>query len=487
MKCCEDPNKLPFQWIYLVDDAWFHPEGITFDGDLNPPIINEQNLSPIAWEKTKAMLEEKAKSEQGMSQSEEEEEEISGGAAKSEKPFNDAEIALLIGNLAVEKGYGICLCSFEYFWDHYEEEINRHYNAVFFDINHALRSKEACKSLNTFWEQKLSETMLYSKTVINSPLIHGWLLHFAIKLGCKNRTRAVMDHSHILLISSRFSIKDTATDPSAAGQFGSVTLDIWTNLFAAGDEARVIDPNARMADFGFTPFQKVVHSTESKAQMLENGFKFFDRTFSKQGQWSTIRKLFQQDLAWARGNASDYEGIHFDESSAESARGQLRWTGWISDWQSDLKGAYDERANSSAMSMGLFLRILKASAVKGMQALQLPNECCQEFSVEFPKKPEIEVIAHILDFADALSAAREDRIDRNNHNSAFRIPPSFSLVLTDAHLVLKIEIPHPGVQKLNENLQGGVGGNATKTAKVLKELGILCLNTNIEIKLKKGL
>lgn len=499
--CCKVPENKPFQWIYLVDDAWFHPQGIDLKGaetPLQPPIFDEPSLSPVPWNHAKEKLESKA---QGMAAAhqgnrEEEEEEIVGPGVKIEKPFNDAEIALLLGNLAVERGYGICFCSFEYFWTHYTDEINRPFNAVFFDINHAIRGVAACGNLDVRWKDELKATGLYPDKVIANPLLHGWLLHYAIKLGCKTHCRSVIDHSHILLISSNFSSKESTGDRSAAGQFGTVTLEIWNQLFSAkdgGKDTEEIAPDARMADFGFTPFQKVARSTDDKAEMLTKGFDFFDRSFSKQGGWKTIKVMYERDLEWAKENAksdADPTRIHFEAWKHSNCRPFLLWTSWLrtdGKWLSDLKGAYDSVDPRSLPTVDLFVRIVKSSGIHWAKDLVVPNGF-SGWALEFPRAPEIEIITRIIDFLSSLTPIPGVMVIKGDPSSGRRKDPEISLRVEEDtnRLILQISMPERGVSKLKEKLTNCENGGATEIASELTAMGLLGIaedNSSVEIRI----
>lgn len=475
-KVCRDPARKPFQWIYLVDDAWFHPPEIsgrngTESGKLNDPIFDKIHENVQPWAALLPALKGKA---QSLTSESGENEELGVDPIESVKPFNDAEIALLIGEMAVARNYGVCFCSFEYFWTHFESEINRHHNAVFFDINHALRP--ASVELQNKWAAELGKVGLFSPTLISQSLLHGWLLHYAMKLGSELLPRRKMSASHVLLISSNFSsIGGSSGGRDAASQFGTVTLDIWNNLFKKGSEIEALVPLGRMEDFGFVPFQKVASSTDEKASMIQKGFEFFDRSFCKEGKWSTIRSLLEHDLNFARTHAPDNTRtrIHFDHRH-ESIKGNLLWCSWIgNEWCRDLGMAYNNVANAEGPTVDLFIRIVGASAVPGLDSLEVEGENLGR-RLKFPKAPEIEVIGRILDFCDALTPAPGARVNRNDPNSAVREAPTYKLDADEENFVLSITIQTDGVKRLVDQMKDPERtSGASPIASELETLGTL--------------
>jgi hypothetical protein len=480
-KVCRDQARKPLQWIYLVDDAWFHPPGIsgnkgTGSEKLNDPIFNEINHDVQQWATLLPVLQGKAKS---LTPELTDHEELGVDPVESVKPFNDAEIALLIGEIAVARNYGVCFCSFEYFWTHFESEINRHHNAVFFDINHALRP--ASVDLQNKWATELGKVGLFSSGLISQSLLHGWLLHYAMKLGSKLIPRRKMSASHVLLISSNFSSTGSPSGGrDAASQFGTVTLDIWNNLFKEGNNIEAFVPLGRMEDFGFVPFQKVASSTDEKASMIQKGFEFFDRSFRKEGRWLTIRSLLEHDLVLARSRAKDNTGsrIHFEHSN-EDVKGELLWCSWIGEsWLEDLKMAYDSVATAQAPTVDLFMRIVGASAIPGLDHLTVKVEHVAR-KLKFPKAPAIEVIGRILDFCDALAPNHGDKVVRDDPNSCNREVPAYQLEADNSNLVLCITIPTDGVKHLEQEMKNvNRTSGASPIASELNTLGILSISAD---------
>ena len=413
IKFCSDAGAPPMQWIYMVDDAWFHPQGLNFANvkkefensnggiSFNEPIFSPAEETFTSWNTGKSTLSNDGKSSsKGQSDSDENQEELNKTGGHAKKPFADKEIAILLGDLATERGYGICFCSFEYFWTYYKDEINQPYHAVFFDINHALRGLRQCDELNKIWQEKLQSTGLYSDTTINVPGLHGWLLHYAMKLGCAPLPRTKIAPSHILLISSNFAqgleggsstpqpekSPDPQPEKNPASQFGTVTLDIWTKLFDPNNKGSLegLDPDARMADFGFSPFQKVVRSVETRAQMLNKGFEFFDRTFSKAASWEDLRQRLLKDMLYL------WDEYVMGHNASQADKAKLRGIEWIdaTDRDGTLMGTHhfatDHRPLTiTAKSLLVFLR----------QALRLPQlklpSGTEDWKLVYPTSPGV--------------------------------------------------------------------------------------------------
>lgn len=433
IKFCSDAAAPPMQWIYVVDDAWFHPQGLNVPhaksdvknsngrNTFNEPIFTPAEITFSSWNTGKRTLSNDGDSgSKGQPESDEQQSDLdsSGGGAK--KPFADKEIAILLGDLATQRGYGICFCSFEYFWTHYKDEINQPYHAVFFDINHALRGLPQCGDLDEMWRHKLRTTGLYSDRTINVPGLHGWLLHYAMKLGCEPLPRTKIAPSHILLISSNFAQgleggssppqpekkPDPQPEKNPASQFGTVTLDIWTKLFDPGNQRSLegLDPDARMADFGFSPFQKVARSLDSRAEMLKKGFEFFDRTFSKAASWEDLRQRLLKDMLYLW----DEHVMGHDAAQADKAK--LRGIEWIdaTDRDETLVGTHHFATDArplkiTAKSLLAFLR----------QALRLPHLTLPadtaDWRLIYPTSPGVAYLIGIADFYHTMCVPKNGR------------------------------------------------------------------------------
>jgi len=137
-----------------------------------------------------------------------------------------------------------------------------------------------------------------------------------------------------------------------------------------------------------------------------------------------------------------------------------------------LKRAYNDANNAPAPTVDLFVRIIKASCIQGTETLRAPDEH-KDCNLKFPAKPEIEIVARILDFLDALTPSPGERIVRDDLSSGERKRPKFTLESDTKGLTLKIEIPVLGVSKLEENMNNSKNAGASPIAKELMDIEML--------------
>ncbi len=407
----------------MVDDAWFHPNGMAFNNakqefekqnsgiTFNPPFFKENAAGKLfSWENRTCAFTPSDDSTK-TSQSDSEQVDLNPSSTKQAKPFRDGEIAELLGKLATERGYGICFCSFEYFWAHYKDDIDRPYHAVFFDINHALRGLNECKELDDRWKTELGKTDLYSDATINNPGMHGWMLHYAMKLGCAPLLRTTIPPSHILLISSNFAEQGGSGTPNGdknpATQFGTVTLDIWTKLFASSSTPTTFDPDSCMADFGFSPFQKVAEATDDKAEMLTKGFQFFDRTFSKAASWHHFRQALLDDmlLIWR------HPLCKMGHDACKAEKGKLRASGWIEAKDRDITLAGTHHLHNDGRDLTITAKSLLAFLKQALLLpdLALPHET-EDVTLVYPTSPGAAYLIGIGDLYDTMCVLKPNRM-----------------------------------------------------------------------------
>jgi hypothetical protein len=486
VRVCRNQNQEPFQWIYAVDDAWLHPCGFVRSGNIKKPVFEQLGCLALKdWTKRwRTIVEPEPVDVKKNGQYSTE------GAAPGEENIGDANVANILIEFALEGKYraalptnaevdpganphfgeyGVCFCSFEYFWEHFKE-INQPFNAVIFDLNHALRDSG---NLATDWKGRLEKTSLFGDANINLKNLHGWMLHFAAKLGRIGDQRCLIDANHILILSSNLMgarEKDGTDSMQAFQQYATIQRDLWEHI--SSGPALLADN--RIIDFSFCPLPKNIDGVEKKARLLDKGLEVFDRTFQKMGCWSTMRKLFEEDLGWARRYAKKDGVTHFDAEHEMRSKMELRWTGWIdpASWITDLKGAYNEGDRSPAPTLDLFVRILKSSCIRGTQELDAPQEQ-KQWPLKFPAKPEIEVVARILDLLDALTPSPGEKIIRDDPNSQERKHPVLNLEVKEDYLILKITIPQPGIAALQDGIAKSKKDGASPIARELQAQALL--------------
>lgn len=451
LKVCSNPEKPPFQWIYAVDDAWFHPEGIDFKKiesefkrkqndttgksvPFNPAIFGSIQANHVA---SGVILNElKPDNVQNTTEQTDDESEVDSEAdAVDTKPdaekMNDREVAVRLIEFIEEedrKGtYGICFCSFEYFWDNYAD-INESQNAVFFDINHAFRGLDSFGELNQKWEEELKQLGLFNDDICATTTLHGWLLHYAVKLGQledNGKTNIIADH--ILIISSAIA-GDTSLQQTkdAFSQYSTVQLSIWQNL----DKLR---NDFRMTDFGFSPLPKIVHTLHDNGTLLDSGLGIFDKTFALQGNWKQQRKAMLQDLLEVWRN---HDWGHFDKQPKSRTDLTLRYDSWIEDgddYKRDIRGCclfIDNRDQDKEIRINSLKAILQAAAKRiGVDVEDNCNGHLQTH-VNLPMRPGVTFIIALIDLLESLA---------NTENKNGRTKPELIFAANDKfHIVLRL-------------------------------------------------
>jgi len=238
-----DKKDQPFQWIYAVDDAWFHPANWKLQIKIKvgekemlspaPPLFSDE-WSGKTTEIDQQVLDEKVVAPAAQ-EGELDQPQVRAALAQPPQPgTRDALIPILnnsghrdsytakkLATFIQERyreglNYGLCFCSFEYLWENMEQ-IDQPQNAVFFDIRHALANPSNTLNgadLSQFaekaWSAKLLETGIFADNT-GDPLSSydmkrlGWYLHYALKfgrIGANGSSRCEVQDNHIQIISS---------------------------------------------------------------------------------------------------------------------------------------------------------------------------------------------------------------------------------------------------------------------------------------------
>lgn len=403
-RICKDPAHPPIQWIFSVDDAWFHPTDFSpSEHMLNQPIWQERKGICIPVSDAQVVLNSREESSARSlstrrSRRSADDAAASSGLSMAEK-VHDAAVADMLVEFAKDNDYGICFCSFEFLWQNFQKTINGPQNAIFFDLNHQIAGILQ-NTLQTQWAEKLKGLGLFDKKTLNDTKIYGWLLYFAIRFGQLEKVKCAVDPNHLLLVSSAIA-GQAGLSEDAMTQFLQVQLSMWTKLSA--DEAGIRD--RQMTDFSFAPLPKVVTKGDPNANLLDTGLKIFNNTFCKAASWPAVRKLLLEDLLFLWSEAGE---AHDANERFSRLKPDLRCYGWVypvdgAVGDNGLRGVHYCHAESSeriaAKSVETFLKLASPQLCAG---LSLPNRC-SDWMLSAPTYPCLSFLIGIGDLIDNLS------------------------------------------------------------------------------------
>jgi hypothetical protein len=283
---CKDVSQPPQQWIYAVDDAWIHDgftdeesgshKGALFEA-LRSDVCSRQN--PFTAESVLERINHKAKitipsPEEEFSSS------SSEPAAQRHQDHTSAETLITFIQSKAEHNYGLCFCTFEYFWAHIKE-INAPENAVFFDIRHQLA---ASTSLAVDWQQKIKALGIFEDASAGQMSRLGLHLYFALKLGRlpqSNPIKCNIGPNHLIILSSRVFDKEPGKELLLQA-FLSVQKEIWKATAKANTAGNA---DRQGLDFTFIPIPKTADD-----DLFNTGLEIFHNTFQNAASW-TAREL----------------------------------------------------------------------------------------------------------------------------------------------------------------------------------------------------
>lgn len=459
---CRDHSKKPLQWIYAVDDAWLHPSGFRTTGEIKKPVFTKGgNVSLDEWRARHLEI----LSDQGSAYDESDETSTEAENTTNENK-DDANVADMLIRYAVEGhfraghrkteadgtskeseflGYGVNFCSFEYFWAHFEE-INRSFNAVIFDLRHALRDSG---DLKVKWKDALEKTRLFSGFNIEMSNLHGWMLHFAAKLGRIGNQRCKIGRNHILILSSNLlgERKGDGTDSMKAfQQYATIQRDLWEHVSVGTG----LLPDAHIVDFSFCPLPKNTGGVDEEAVLLDKGLEVFDRTFSKLASWSYQREALLRDIEkiW---RTTEFGGGHFSKNvTIEQLSSCLRFDGWVSrnNYLNDYRAIsfFDQR--EEGFSEDSFLEFLDWTVPSLGAKWNRPTLSGESPHLILPMRPGGAFLVAILDFIHA--AANVSGKPNNTH-----VNPEVEYLRNGGNSQLLIKLLDSGVTVLEERMKEG--------------------------------
>ena len=316
----QPPGDRPYQWIYAVDDAWFHPQATRIeikDRATDAPKLCKPvfDFSFAGGERTitREMLDSTEESQNasnigGLT--------IHGNAFMLAATEDTCDYEILMKRTLRESGadhdvvrelfrfifdeqdkgnrYGICFCSFEWFWMNISA-IDQPQNAVFFDIRHLLgqegsvvtRTDSALDTgqLRDEWRTALDGIGLFSE-IQNHMERLGWYLHYCLKFAkVPNQAgpRPAIADNHIQIVSSAVNPGSGRSD--AMSDYSQVQEFIWAKLAPlGGNPVGDITPDR----FTFSPMPK--------GGAMKTGLSIFNNSFRHAADWNAIKAQWCKDI-----------------------------------------------------------------------------------------------------------------------------------------------------------------------------------------------
>jgi hypothetical protein len=453
---CKDNAQKPLQWIYAVDDAWLHPADFKIADDIkNPVFTTPGSVTLDEWTSRHQAIFARKK----VNQEDDGDLEFKPKAVTNEKENEgDANVAntlieyALLGKYRSTppsassesdptwNDYGVCFCSFEYFWDNFKV-INQPFNAVIFDLNHALRNSG---DLTTAWSRKLKATSLFGDTNIDLKNLHGWMCHFAAKLGRIDNLHCRIDPNHILILSSNLMgarASDGTESMQAFQQYATIQRDLWEHI---SETDTLLLPNSHIIDFSFCPLPKNIEGIDKNARLLDKGLEIFDRTFSKLTSWAYQREALLRDIVtlWHE-NATTYAQGHFNQSTEiHEVSPAMMFDGWIyrPNYLNDYRAIafFDDRI--ACFSEDSFLELLDRAMPLSKVQWTRPAYDTPGPHLNLPMRPGGAFIVALLDFIHAVAAVK---------NLVTHSAPKVEYLRNGGSSVLKITLNATGVAILS--------------------------------------
>ncbi len=510
---CETPASPPNQWIYAVDDAWCHYgcAASEMNQALQPlfsALCNatiEQKGTKNTWALSNAI---KAVAPPANEAKGEEVPLADGGTGDSPadaKPHPDAPIARkLLEFIQVSSGkYGICFCSFEYFWTHIKE-INRSENAVLFDIRHQLSDTDSNAGLadewnrafKTYWEvnPKTSDGGQLRDAPFNFDKDRlGFHLYFSLKLGwIPGAPKNKIDDNHLLILSSNlFETADTGSATTLKELSNIVSLLQESKAISEGQKSALsefIKSQQRESAFqSFLVVQKEVWDRISiigtgkkrgldftmipvpkglDGGLLDTGLKILDNTFKNAANYEAKKSALRHDmsLSWSE---SKYDWGHYQPEDAgfQHQSAPLHSIAWLlgdgAEQQAALRALYysawkpDEKASSiSVRSFAEFLKYHCEPQSVDFDEFQESNNSVSRISL--PTCPGILLALGMVEFLRELATPKED--------DAKRVKPKVNWARNDSTVTMAITLgsSDKGVAELKQKFFGRVSGGSVR-------------------------
>lgn len=471
LKVIATKDAKPFQWIYAVDDAWLHPDkwSLTLMDKKCLPVFPSSLGTEVDVDNSdlkKAL-------------------DANGGGA------DDTETARLLIEFVQKRqleglNYGICFCSFEYFW-HHINEINEPQNAVFFDLRHQMAANGQVNNedkmaglLRDAWADKLASCSLLGDSGFEMSML-GWYLHYALKFSCVNSMSfRHIANNHILIISSAISprsddqLDDPGTPRNAISQYLQIQEAIWRNLTPQGrtDQDTAEDKTLgrlKPEDFTFSPLPKNFGPGQI---YFQTGLLIFNNSFKTAGQWDKIHELFIHDInmVYAAPTAIAECG-HFGSGSGVSEYlAKFKWRGWFPDSPKSATDPLYINTNHQGYSSNTGGKIhistlLNLFSHSGLREFPRTVDGYGDWMVDMPTRPGFVFVYLLLDFVNSLSP-KEDR-------DYAKISYNFDDADEPEHFEIRIFLPCECLKELESCYTNGTKRDGNPCGNVTNALWLL--------------
>ena len=306
--------------------------------------------------------------------------------------------------------YGLCLCSFEYFWMNVES-IDLPHNAVFFDLSHTLAESgtpglgNGELGLKSTWKTLLEGCGLFTTENDNYDMKRlGWYLHYALKFGRAGsrdrsglpRCQSRISFDHILIISSAIA-GDAVKGRDAIGEYLQIQNAIWTTL---GENSKGVRPG----HFTFAPLPKVFTD-----ERFTTALNIFSNSFSHAASWEEKVTMLKEDMLWL-WKKREWGHLRGTDNRENLLR-HLKWSDWIApvendDFCKDLCGLYHLDERDCLSITGATLCDFFRYSIPRCEAVVNGRWNIRYF---VPCRPGIAVLIGMVLFFDQLSKKKEQR------------------------------------------------------------------------------
>ena len=504
---CAEPSDPPDQWIFAVDDSWLHHgwQGNGATSKLQPLFkVTERSSS-------QAVTPSQAREQMVFSESSE---EVSSSAIQllsepERTPHHDGPVANALLKFIDhhQRQYGICFCTFEYFWTNITR-INKAQNAVFFDIRHQLAESDTAADLATSWTNALDAywklnplTEQNGTTTRTSPFIFdhdvlGFHLYFALKLGwIPNAPTNRIGDNHLLILSSNLfetaELDRESSEDNPQAESKSVVQSLENGKTPISNAVRqqilqILKSKDRESAFqSFLRVQKAVWDRIAKGDkfkhkgldftiipipkgkqggLLDTGLTIFDNTFQNAASWDAKLDALWHDMAlsWQQFDWGHYQQ---EGSNWQHQRADLHSAAWLpsddSLKQKALRGMYYvnwKQENASTISVGTLAEFLEHHCETGSVNFTDADQNCKTSPVSLPSCPGILFAFALVHLLRELATKKENGENRPNRTTP---KVSWSRKMTTVKMTIQLEQAEDGISKLKSGLFGGADPGGT--------------------------
>lgn len=484
VKACNDPTKSPVQWIYAVDDAWLH-SGFSDNDKQRSPVFDNAILCGNGLE-TKKVAEVKSALEvkrTALKEAPKTEGSADAFGNTETMPASEADsgdlntaIALLeFVTKHVELNYGVCFCTFEFFWTQIET-INDFKNAVLFDIRHQLAIADTSSGLTKAWDDKLQATGIFGmlqneneqpNAVVDLQIL-GFQIYFAYKLGriLGAETRNI-NPNHLAILSSNL-FENVGNREGALQSFLNLQKTIWTAIATQPNSRGTFTP----LDFTFVPLPK--HQDQG---LFNTGLDILHNSLRRAASWTFKSSCLLSDMEslWVSSEEDEKWG-HVADGDATAKT--LKCSGWLHGnglfKKADLRGLFlvqwREEHGVSVKCFDSFLRWAVDHGTVGFRSL---DNGINDARVEFSTRPGILYVLAMALFIRGLA---------HGSDKPGCVKPVAFWSIDQSQVTLTIKLTDSGVRDLEEKFYQSEKGTKDGAASSLRRVAaaqFLMLDTKL--------